>query len=34
VGDLFENRQIGAEKQLFSNDAYDRLTYPYRKLGL
>jgi uncharacterized phiE125 gp8 family phage protein len=34
VGDLFENRQIGAEKQLFVNDAYDRLTYPYRKLGL
>jgi uncharacterized phiE125 gp8 family phage protein len=34
AGDLFENRQIGSEKQLFSNEAYDRLTYPYRKLGL
>jgi uncharacterized phiE125 gp8 family phage protein len=34
AGDLFENRQIGSEKQLYSNEAYDRLTFPYRKLGL
>ena len=34
VGDMYENRQIGTEKQLFTNDAYDRLTNPYRILGL
>lgn len=34
VGDLFENRQIGTERQVFTNPAYDALTYPYRKLGL
>ena len=34
IGDLYENRQIGAEKQLYANDAYDRLIFPYRKLGL
>lgn len=34
IGDLFENRQIGTERQVFTNPAYDALTYPYRKLGL
>lgn len=34
IGDLFENRQIGTERQVFTNPAYDALIYPYRKLGL
>lgn len=34
IGDLFENRQNSTERQLYSNDAYDRLTYPYRLLGI
>ena len=34
VGDLLENRQTGTDKQIYTNDAADRLTYPYRMLGL
>jgi uncharacterized phiE125 gp8 family phage protein len=34
TGDLFENRQIGNDKQVFVNDAYDRLTWPYRILSV
>ena len=34
IGDLFENRQNSTERQLFSNDAYDRLTYPFRILTI
>jgi uncharacterized phiE125 gp8 family phage protein len=34
TGDLFENRQIGVEKQVFENAAYDRLVWPYRIIAL
>jgi len=34
VGDLFENRQIGTEKQVFENAAFDRLVWPHRIISL
>lgn len=34
IGDLYENRQTGSERQVFNNPAYDLLTYPYRILSI
>jgi len=34
VGDLYENREGQADRQLFSNSTYERLLAPYRMMGV
>lgn len=34
IADLYENRELQADRQLYSNDTYERLLAPYRVMGV
>lgn len=34
IGDLYENRELQADRQLYSNDTYERLLNPYRVMSV